>query len=86
MTTRLRGRRFVLVLYAALVAFATFAGAAFAVVVDDPLPPRFLFVVPFPPTLVGFALYGGLTVALVLGVPLLLVRYVSRYDDAALEE
>uniref|UniRef100_UPI0011A9A6BD DUF7520 family protein n=1 Tax=Halobellus captivus TaxID=2592614 RepID=UPI0011A9A6BD len=40
--------------------------------------PRFLFLVPFPASPLGFAAYGGLTLALVLGVPLALVVYVSR--------
>ncbi|GGC61502.1 hypothetical protein GCM10007209_24490 [Haloferax sulfurifontis] len=39
---------------------------------------------PFPPTPLGFAAYGALTIALVLGVPLGLVVYVSAgLDDDA---
>jgi hypothetical protein len=75
------GRRFVLVLYALLVAFAGGAGVAFATVVENPEPPALLFVVPLPPTALGFAVYGALTVALVLGVPLALVTLVSARAD-----
>jgi hypothetical protein len=75
------GRRFVVVLYLLLVAFAAVAGLLFARVVADPEPPRLLFLVPLPPTGLGFAVYGAVTVALVLGVPLALVVYVSRRAD-----
>ena len=75
------GRRFVLLLYLALVGVATTAGFLTGTFVAGLEAPRFLFVVPFPPTPVGFAAYGGLTLALVLGVPLSLVIYVSRTID-----
>jgi hypothetical protein len=77
------GRRLVLKLYVALVGVAATAGFLTGAVVDGLEAPRFLFVIPFPPTPLGFAAYGGLTLALVLGVPLGLVVYVSgRIDDA----
>lgn len=82
---RFDGPRFVLILYGALVSFAVVAGVLFARVVVDPTPPRLFFVITLPPTQLGFAVYGGVTVAVVLGIPLLLVRYASRYDDAAVE-
>lgn len=53
-------------------------GVLFSVVVADPEAPRLLFVVPLPPTAVGFAVYGAVSIALVLGVPLAGVVYVSR--------
>lgn len=74
-----------LVLYAALVTVSGVLGLLFAVVVEAPTSPRLFFLVSLPPTAVGFAVYGGVTVATVLGVPLLLVRYASRYDDASIE-
>lgn len=77
------GRRFVAVLYVLLVAFTAVAGALFARVVEDPEPPRLLFLVPLPPTSLGFAVYGAVTVGLLLGVPLALVAYVSRREDLA---
>jgi hypothetical protein len=72
-TTTRRGPRFVIGLYAVLVALSGLLGALFA-----PEPPRLLFLVSLPPTAVGFAVYGAVTVALVLGVPLVGVVYVSR--------
>jgi hypothetical protein len=74
----IRGPRFVVVLYAILVCISGVAGFLTGSVVENLDPPRFLFLVPFPPTPLGFAAYGALTVALVLGVPLLLVVYVSE--------
>jgi hypothetical protein len=82
-TRRFSGDRFVLVLYSVLVSLSALLGVLFATVVDAATPPRLFFVVPLPPTALGFAVYGGVTVAVVLGVPLLLVRYASRYDDAS---
>jgi hypothetical protein len=79
--TTVGGRRSVAVLYVLLVSFATVAGVLFATVVEDPEPPALLFLVPLPPTPVGFAVYGGVTVALVLGVPLVAVIAVSRRLD-----
>jgi hypothetical protein len=73
----------VAVLYVLLVGFAAVAGVLFARVVEAPEPPRLLLLVPLPPTSLGFAVYGAVTVALVLGVPLALVAYVSRREDLA---
>lgn len=75
------GRRFVLILYVALVGVGAAAGFLTGTFVDGLQQPRFLFLVPFPATPAGFAAYGGLTLALVLGVPLALVIYVSRTID-----
>ena len=75
------GQRFVLQLYAALVGVATAAGYLTGAFVDGLQAPRFLFVIPFPATPLGFAAYGGLTIALVLGIPLTLVVYVSGAID-----
>lgn len=71
----------VIQLYVALVGVAATAGYLTGTFVDGLRPPEFLFVVPFPATPLGFAAYGGLTVALVLGVPLGLVIRVSRTID-----
>ncbi|WP_435183031.1 DUF7520 family protein [Halobellus sp. EA9] len=75
------GSRFVIQLYVALVAVAATAGLLTGAFVDGLSAPRFLFLVPLPPTPLGFAVYGGLTIALVLGIPLALVRYVSQNID-----
>jgi len=77
MQTPLNGRRFVLVLYVGIVAFAGGLGVVLGEVVDMGEPPQLFFLVPLPPNGAGFAVYGVVTVAVVLGVPLLLVAYVS---------
>lgn len=78
---RLGGRRFVVVLYLALVTLSGVLGVLFTTAVEDPSPPALFFVVELPPTAVGFGLYGALTVAVVLGVPLALVVAVSTLVD-----
>lgn len=42
-----------------------------------------LGVIPIQPTPLGLALYGAVTIAVVLGVPLGLVIFVSRHFDEA---
>lgn len=75
------GPRFVLGLYAVLVGIAGVLGVPFAPVVEGPEPPRLLFVLALPATPLGFGVYGAVTVALVLGLPLAGVVYVSRRID-----
>jgi ABC-type transport system involved in cytochrome c biogenesis permease subunit len=76
-----RGNRVVLVVYLAIVAVAGVMGFVIGTIRPENLDPKFLAVVDLPPTPLGMALYGVLTIAFVLGVPLLLVRYVAdRYD------
>ena len=83
MTARLSGPRFVLILYAGLVAVSGAAGFLIGTTVSNLRPPEFLLLVEFPPTPLGMAAYGALTIALVLGVPLLIVVLLSqRIDDA----
>jgi hypothetical protein len=77
----LGGRRFVVGLYLALVVVSGVMGALFTVAVDDPDPPALFFLVELPSTTVGFALYGALTIAVVLGLPLALVVAVSAAVD-----
>lgn len=76
-----RGRRFVGLLYVALVAFATVAGVLFARAVENPEPPALFFLVELPPTEAGFAVYGGVTIAFVLGLPLAAVIVMSAVAD-----
>lgn len=79
------GPRFVGMLYVMLVCFSGVAGFLVGTFVENLSAPRFLFVIPFPPTPLGFAAYGALTIAIVLGIPLYLVVYVSEnvVEDAA---
>ena len=80
------GKRFVILVYVALVAVTGVFGYIIGLARPADLDPRLLGVVPLPPTPAGVALYGMLTVALVLGVLLLGVNYVSqRYDTAAVD-
>lgn len=53
-------------------------GVLFSLVVADPEPPRLLFLLALPPTPVGFAVYGAVSIGFVLGLPLAGVVYVSR--------
>ncbi len=72
------GQRLVLVLYALLVGVGTVAGVLVAVFVDELSRPELFAVIPLPATPAGFAVYGGVTMAVVLGLPLALVVVVSR--------
>jgi len=80
--TPLNGRRFVLYLYVVIVAIAGALGVILGEVVDMGEPPRLFFLVPLPPNGAGFAVYGVVTVAVALGLPLALVSYVSRQVDS----
>ena len=82
MTARLSGSRFVLLLYAGLVAVAGAAGFLIGTTIPNLRAPEFLLLVRFPPTPLGLAIYGALTIAVVLGIPLLIVILLSqRIDD-----
>ena len=86
MSSGLRGQRVVVGLYLIIVAFTGVAGYMTATVVDEINPPRFLFLVEFPPTPLGLAAFGALTIGLVLGILLVAVTVVSEYaDDSASE-
>ena len=84
MPSGLRGQRVVVTIYLVIVSFTGVAGYMTATVVGEITPPRFLFLVEFPPTPLGLAAFGALTIGLVLGVLLVAVTVVSdRFDDAA---
>lgn len=78
---RPRGRRVVLVLYATIVAITGLTGYLLGSIGPDGLRPvSFLGLLTLPPTPLGLALYGVLTLGLGLGVVLALVAYVAdRY-------
>jgi hypothetical protein len=64
-----------------LVTVGGVAGYLFSQVVENPEAPAYLFLVELPPTPAGFVVYGALTIATVLGIPLLLIVVISeRYD------
>ncbi len=77
------GQSFVVVLYAVIVALTGLVGAVLgAFGPDDLTPVALLGVLELQPTALGLAVYGVVTVGLALGLPLALVVYVSRWDDA----
>ena len=71
-----------LALYLVIVGIAGFLGFVLGEVVDMGSPPRLFFLITLPPTGPGFAVYGMLTIVVVLGVPLSLVIYLSNRLDA----
>ncbi|WP_251344046.1 DUF7520 family protein [Haloplanus halophilus] len=79
--SRLDGRRFVLFLYVLIVGIAGALGLVLGSVVPMGSAPRLFFLIRLPPTGVGFAAYGMVTVAVALGVPLALVGYLSDRLD-----
>ncbi|WP_267643050.1 DUF7520 family protein [Haloarchaeobius amylolyticus] len=87
---RLRGTRVVLTVYAVVVALSGVFGAAVGVLlpvdvgrdVDVASIAGFEFAV----TPLNFAIYGMAMVGISLGLLLLLVTFVSRYDDEKISE
>ena len=78
----LSGRRLVVYLYVIVVAIAVITGFVLGVIGTRDLDPQLFGFIAMPPTPLGMAAYGGLTLATVLGVLLVGVVYVSdRYVD-----
>lgn len=78
----LSGRRLVATLYVVVVAIATFTGFVLGVIGPRDLDPQLFGFIAMPPTPLGMAAYGGITLATVLGVLLVGVMLVSdRYVD-----
>jgi len=77
------GRRLVVTIYVAIVLLTAFVGFIIGSIAPRDLDPMLFGVIQLPPTPVGTAVYGALTIGVLLGVLLLGVVYVSeRYDDA----
>lgn len=72
------GRRVVLAVAAAIVVISAAVGGAVPVLLPDIGPPLLFGLVPLPATVAGYAAYGGLTSAALLGAGLALVELVSR--------
>jgi hypothetical protein len=68
-------------LYAILVSVGGAAGVLVATFVPRLSRPELFGVLPLPATRLGFAVFGAVTMAVVLGVPLAGVIYVSRRID-----
>ncbi|WP_162993909.1 DUF7520 family protein [Halalkalicoccus subterraneus] len=77
-TTRsVSGQQLVIGLYVGLVAFAGCMGFILGAIVEDLRSVAILGLISVPPTPAGMALYGSVTIAALLGVLLLAVRYVA---------
>ena len=71
------GRRVVIAIYAGLVGFAAMMGIILGIVIEDLQSVALFGLIPIPPTPIGLAVYGAVTIGVVLGVLLLLVVYVA---------
>lgn len=72
------GRKLVLSLYAIVVAIAGFTGLVLGYIRPRDLDPQLFGFIALPPTPLGMAAYGAITLAVVLGVVIALVMFVSR--------
>jgi zinc transporter ZupT len=79
--TRLDGRRFVLLMYVVIVGIAGILGVVLGAFIEMGSAPELFFLLPLPSTALGFATYGMVTVAVGLGIPLVLVIYLSERLD-----
>lgn len=75
---RLSGRRMVLFLYAVIVGIAGVLGLILGTILPLENGLELFFLIPLPPTPLGLATFGVVTVAVGLGIPLALVIYLSR--------
>lgn len=78
----LTGQQVVLILYVILVLIAGLMGVVLSVILAEDLETVALYgFIEMPPTTVGMALYGAVTIGTVLGVPLLAIRYYGLGRD-----
>lgn len=78
----LGGRQFVTFFYIGIVALAAVAGYIIGSFGIEGVDPELFGVIQLPPTAVGMAVYGALTIAVLLGSVLLLMIFVSnRYAE-----
>lgn len=81
-----RGPRFVTALSLVIVALTGLFGFVIGTIRPADLDPELFMLVDLPPTPFGVAVYGMLTVGIVLGGLLLVVRYVGKaYDPHRVE-
>lgn len=74
----MEGRRVVLGIYAAVVCISAVVGGAVPALLPDIGQPQLLGLFSLPATTLGYAAFGGLTTAALLGGGLLLVELASR--------
>jgi hypothetical protein len=84
-TEKWDGPRFVVLLYTLLVLVTGVFGYVIGLIRPDDLNPQLFMVIDLPPTPFGMAIYGMVTIGLILGVLLLAVRYVAREYDTVEE-
>lgn len=78
----LGGQRFVFILYGAVVSIAAIAGYIIGSFGIEGLDPKLFGLIQLPPTPIGTALYGAITMGTILGILLGVVVFVSeRYAD-----
>jgi hypothetical protein len=77
-----RGSRVVVGIYLAIVTIAGVMGFVLGSAKPEGLDPDLFFVIQLPPTPLGVAIYGMVTVGVGLGAFLLAVAYVSRRTNA----
>lgn len=82
---RVAGSRVVLAVYLAVLGVAGAMGALLGYVNPEGMNPSLFFVVDLPASPLGMATFGVVTVGVGLGVLLLVVQYVSRYDESRIE-
>lgn len=76
------GQRFVTGLYLVIVGIATLAGYIIGSLGIEGMDPELFGIIQLPPTALGMALYGGITVGTMLGALFVVMIYVSnRYAD-----
>lgn len=81
--SRTGGRRLVVALYVVVVLLTALVGLIIGTINPRGLDPVLFGVVQLPPSPLGVAVYGGATVATLLGVVLVAVALVSkRYADS----
>lgn len=85
LTERTAGPRVVLAVYLAVLGIAATMGALLGYVNPEGMDPELFFLIDLPATPLGMATFGVVTVGVGLGVLLLAVRYVSRFDDDRIE-
>lgn len=82
---RVSGPRVVIAVYVAVLGVAGAMGALLGYVNPEGMDPTLFFLIDLPPTPLGMATFGVVTVGLGLGVFLLAVRYVSQFDEHSVE-
>jgi hypothetical protein len=81
--SRWSGRRLVVLLYVVILGITGSLGLVLGASLPVTNGPKLLFLISLPPTPLGFALFGVVTVGIALGIPLALVAYFSRRLDPA---